>query len=159
MELILSVSPFNPFLLLLHKLQMKHDKRLAVHTSVGQVYMKWLLLCLTGSPLTVQDQFVAGLGAGVFASLIACPTELIKCRLQVQLILGVTCSWSRSLYHAFSALCSNLSCECQPCIWAGEKGYKRAQSFLCTSVYKGCFVLLSTPCGRQKVDRLASASI
>jgi hypothetical protein len=37
-----------------------------------------------GSPLTVSDQFVAGLGAGVAASMVACPTELIKCRLQAQ---------------------------------------------------------------------------
>ena len=37
-----------------------------------------------GTPLDVSDQFVAGLGAGVAASMVACPTELIKCRLQAQ---------------------------------------------------------------------------
>ena len=37
-----------------------------------------------GSPLTIADQFKAGLGAGVAASMVACPTELIKCRLQAQ---------------------------------------------------------------------------
>ena len=40
-------------------------------------------LCLAGSPLSVGDQFIAGLGAGAAGALIACPTELIKCRLQV----------------------------------------------------------------------------
>lgn len=34
--------------------------------------------------MTVQDQVVAGLGAGVAVSFLACPTELAKCRLQVQ---------------------------------------------------------------------------
>lgn len=38
-----------------------------------------------GSPLTVADQAVAGLGAGVAVSFLATPTELIKCRLQSQL--------------------------------------------------------------------------
>ena len=37
---------------------------------------------LAGSPLSVGDQFIAGLGAGAAGALIACPTELIKCRLQ-----------------------------------------------------------------------------
>lgn len=37
-----------------------------------------------GSPLTVGDQAVAGVGAGLAAAAIACPTELIKCRLQAQ---------------------------------------------------------------------------
>ena len=39
---------------------------------------------MQGPPLDVSDQFVAGLGAGVAASMVACPTELIKCRLQAQ---------------------------------------------------------------------------
>ena len=30
------------------------------------------------------DQAVAGLGAGVAVSFLACPTELIKCRIQAQ---------------------------------------------------------------------------
>jgi hypothetical protein len=37
-----------------------------------------------GTELTVGDQFVAGAGAGVATSLLACPMELIKCRLQAQ---------------------------------------------------------------------------
>ena len=37
-----------------------------------------------GSPLSVGDQAVAGIGAGFAGALIACPTELIKCRLQAQ---------------------------------------------------------------------------
>lgn len=51
-------------------------------TSRGQ--MEQLLKHEDGSPLDVSDQFVAGLGAGVAASMVACPTELIKCRLQAQ---------------------------------------------------------------------------
>ena len=34
--------------------------------------------------MTVGDQVVAGLGAGVAVSFLACPTELLKCRLQAQ---------------------------------------------------------------------------
>ena len=37
-----------------------------------------------GSALTVGDQTIAGLGAGIAAAFVACPTELIKCRLQAQ---------------------------------------------------------------------------
>ena len=37
-----------------------------------------------GSALTVGDQAVAGMGAGVAVSFLACPTELLKCRLQAQ---------------------------------------------------------------------------
>lgn len=37
-----------------------------------------------GSPLSVGDQAIAGAGAGCAGALIACPTELIKCRLQAQ---------------------------------------------------------------------------
>ena len=40
--------------------------------------------CTAGSPLSVADQAIAGVGAGFTGSLIACPTELIKCRLQAQ---------------------------------------------------------------------------
>lgn len=40
--------------------------------------------CIAGSPLSVSDQAIAGLGAGTTGALIACPTELIKCRLQAQ---------------------------------------------------------------------------
>jgi len=41
-------------------------------------------VCNAGSPLSVGDQAIAGLGAGTAGALIACPTELIKCRLQAQ---------------------------------------------------------------------------
>lgn len=34
--------------------------------------------------LSVRQQMVAGVGAGVAVSFVACPTELIKCRLQAQ---------------------------------------------------------------------------
>ncbi|KQJ97911.1 mitochondrial carnitine/acylcarnitine carrier-like protein isoform X2 [Brachypodium distachyon] len=37
-----------------------------------------------GAPLTVAQQVAAGAGAGVAVSFLACPTELIKCRLQAQ---------------------------------------------------------------------------
>lgn len=45
--------------------------------------MESLLRTSPGENLTVGQQFVAGSGAGVGAALVACPTELIKCRLQV----------------------------------------------------------------------------
>lgn len=41
-----------------------------------------------GVPLTVNQQVVAGAGAGVAVSILACPTELIKCRLQAQSALA-----------------------------------------------------------------------
>ncbi|KAL2901402.1 Mitochondrial carnitine/acylcarnitine carrier-like protein [Bienertia sinuspersici] len=37
-----------------------------------------------GAPLTVGQQTTCGAGAGVAVSFLACPTELIKCRLQAQ---------------------------------------------------------------------------
>ena len=37
-----------------------------------------------GSELTIADQALAGVGAGVAVSFLACPTELMKCRLQAQ---------------------------------------------------------------------------
>lgn len=42
--------------------------------------MESLLRSEPGSPLTVNQQFVCGAGAGVAVSFLACPTELIKCR-------------------------------------------------------------------------------
>lgn len=39
-------------------------------------------------PLSVNQQIVCGAGAGIAVSLLACPTELIKCRLQAQSALG-----------------------------------------------------------------------
>lgn len=41
-------------------------------------------LVSAGSPLSMADQAIAGAGAGCAGALLACPTELIKCRLQAQ---------------------------------------------------------------------------
>ncbi|GAB2282961.1 hypothetical protein Dimus_017494 [Dionaea muscipula] len=43
-----------------------------------------LLRSEPGVPLSVEQQVVCGAGAGAAVSLLACPTELIKCRLQAQ---------------------------------------------------------------------------
>lgn len=40
--------------------------------------------CVAGTPLTVLDQMVAAVGASCVVSLVATPTELLKCRLQAQ---------------------------------------------------------------------------
>lgn len=50
--------------------------------------MEGLLRSQPGAPLTVNQQVVAGAGAGVAVSFLACPTELIKCRLQAQSALA-----------------------------------------------------------------------
>ncbi|ERN00268.1 mitochondrial carnitine/acylcarnitine carrier-like protein [Amborella trichopoda] len=50
--------------------------------------MEKLLRSEPGVPLTVRQQVVAGAGAGVAVSFLACPTELIKCRLQAQSALA-----------------------------------------------------------------------
>ncbi|KAF8379079.1 hypothetical protein HHK36_028507 [Tetracentron sinense] len=50
--------------------------------------MEALLRSQPGDPLSVSQQFVCGAGAGVAVSFLACPTELIKCRLQAQSALG-----------------------------------------------------------------------
>lgn len=42
----------------------------------------------SGAPLTVNQQVVCGAVAGVAVSFLACPTELIKCRLQAQSALA-----------------------------------------------------------------------
>jgi solute carrier family 25 (mitochondrial carnitine/acylcarnitine transporter), member 20/29 len=42
--------------------------------------METVLRSEPGAPLTVKQQVVAGAGAGVAVSFLACPTELIKCR-------------------------------------------------------------------------------
>eukprot|EP00884_Botryococcus_braunii_P022326 jgi/Botrbrau1/8778/Bobra.0330s0010.3 len=47
-------------------------------------FMESTLAHPDGSPLTVGDQAIAGLGAGFAVSFLACPTELAKCRLQAQ---------------------------------------------------------------------------
>ncbi|EFJ22553.1 hypothetical protein SELMODRAFT_443165 [Selaginella moellendorffii] len=43
-----------------------------------------------GQILTVQQQMLCGAGAGVAVSLVACPTELVKCRLQAQSALAAS---------------------------------------------------------------------
>ncbi|KAL5229932.1 hypothetical protein ABZP36_028708 [Zizania latifolia] len=50
--------------------------------------MEAVLRSEPGAPLTVNQQVVAGAGAGVAVSFLACPTELIKCRLQAQSALA-----------------------------------------------------------------------
>ncbi|GMY29764.1 mitochondrial carnitine/acylcarnitine carrier-like protein [Fagus crenata] len=50
--------------------------------------MEALLRSQPGVPLTVSQQIVCGAGAGVAVSILACPTELIKCRLQAQSALA-----------------------------------------------------------------------
>lgn len=42
--------------------------------------MEAVLRSEPGAPLTIGQQVVAGAGAGVAVSFLACPTELIKCR-------------------------------------------------------------------------------
>ncbi|KAI3692021.1 hypothetical protein L6452_31827 [Arctium lappa] len=51
-------------------------------TARGQ--MEALLRSEPGAPLTVNQQIVAGAGAGAAVSILASPAELIKCRLQAQ---------------------------------------------------------------------------
>ncbi|KAK8964476.1 Mitochondrial carnitine/acylcarnitine carrier-like protein [Platanthera guangdongensis] len=50
--------------------------------------MEALLRSEPGIALTVQQQVICGAGAGVAVSFLACPTELIKCRLQAQSALA-----------------------------------------------------------------------
>ncbi|KAJ8505380.1 hypothetical protein OPV22_006266 [Ensete ventricosum] len=50
--------------------------------------MEVLLRSEPGASLTVNQQMVCGAGAGVAVSILACPTELIKCRLQAQSALA-----------------------------------------------------------------------
>ncbi|GAB2226211.1 hypothetical protein Droror1_Dr00022012 [Drosera rotundifolia] len=50
--------------------------------------MEALLRLEPGAPLSVGQQVVCGAGAGLAVSFLACPTELIKCRLQAQSALA-----------------------------------------------------------------------
>ncbi|CAH9116694.1 unnamed protein product [Cuscuta europaea] len=50
--------------------------------------MEALVRSEPGIPLTVGQQILCGAGAGTAVSFLACPTELIKCRLQVQSALA-----------------------------------------------------------------------
>ena len=52
--------------------------------------MEALLRSHPGATLTINQQVVCGAGAGVAVSFLACPTELIKCRLQAQSWLAGT---------------------------------------------------------------------
>ncbi|XXG75757.1 hypothetical protein AAC387_Pa08g0264 [Persea americana] len=54
--------------------------------------MEALLRSEPGAPLSVNQQVVCGAGAGVAVSFLACPTELIKCRLQAQSALADSAS-------------------------------------------------------------------
>ncbi|KAG0603867.1 hypothetical protein M758_10G126900 [Ceratodon purpureus] len=53
-------------------------------TARGQMEALLLHNKKTYTTLSVRQQMVAGAGAGVAVSFVACPTELIKCRLQAQ---------------------------------------------------------------------------
>ncbi|PKA60012.1 Mitochondrial carnitine/acylcarnitine carrier-like protein [Apostasia shenzhenica] len=54
--------------------------------------MEALLRSEPGALLTVNQQVICGAGAGVAVSFLACPTELIKCRLQAQSALAESSS-------------------------------------------------------------------
>ncbi|XP_017618277.1 mitochondrial carnitine/acylcarnitine carrier-like protein [Gossypium arboreum] len=54
--------------------------------------MEALLRSEPGATLTVGQQVICGAGAGVAVSFLACPTELIKCRLQAQSVLADSAS-------------------------------------------------------------------
>ncbi|KAG0474499.1 hypothetical protein HPP92_014185 [Vanilla planifolia] len=59
--------------------------------------MEALLRSEPGAPLTVQQQVICGAGAGAAVSFLACPTELIKCRLQAQGALAESASPATSV--------------------------------------------------------------
>ncbi|GLJ55565.1 hypothetical protein SUGI_1193330 [Cryptomeria japonica] len=50
--------------------------------------METLVRTAPGIPLSVEKQVVCGAGVGVAVSMLACPTELVKCRLQAQSALA-----------------------------------------------------------------------
>lgn len=52
--------------------------------------MEALVRSEPGVPLTVSQQIICGAGAGTAVSFLACPTELIKCRLQAQSTVGAS---------------------------------------------------------------------
>lgn len=61
--------------------------------------MEALLRSEPGVPLSVNQQVICGAGAGVAASFLACPTELIKCRLQAQSALSESSSASTAVKY------------------------------------------------------------
>ncbi|XP_039051884.1 mitochondrial carnitine/acylcarnitine carrier-like protein [Hibiscus syriacus] len=58
-----------------------------------------LLRSEPGASLTVSQQFVAGAGAGGSVSVLTCPTELLKCRMQAQNALAHSGSASAALKY------------------------------------------------------------
>jgi hypothetical protein len=85
-------------------------------TARGQ--MESLLRSDPGVPLTAKQQFVAGAGAGVAASFLACPTELIKCRSVAHHHISASCLYPNYLFWLlkyslfFHVLQSH--CTCRP---------------------------------------------
>ncbi|XP_076901866.1 mitochondrial carnitine/acylcarnitine carrier-like protein [Bidens hawaiensis] len=73
----------------------------ALFTVRGQ--METLLRSHPGAPLTVNQQCIAGAGAGFAVSFLATPTELIKCRLQAQGTGGATGATSAAVTEAAAA--------------------------------------------------------
>ena len=53
------------------------------NSNAGEYVATLSTVASAGSPLSVGDHVLCGGGAGVASALIACPTELLKCRLQV----------------------------------------------------------------------------
>ncbi|MQL99248.1 hypothetical protein Taro_031967 [Colocasia esculenta] len=67
-------------------------------TARGQ--MESLLRSEPGVPLSVNQQIICGAGAGIAVSFLACPTELIKCRLQAQSALAGSGSSSSAVKYS-----------------------------------------------------------
>lgn len=61
--------------------------------------MESLLRSEPGAILSAKQQVVCGAGAGVAVSFLACPTELIKCRLQAQNALSESGSSTRAVKY------------------------------------------------------------
>ncbi|WOL06997.1 mitochondrial carnitine/acylcarnitine carrier-like protein isoform X3 [Canna indica] len=79
--------------------------------------MEALLRSEPGALLTVNQQFVCGAGAGIAVSFLACPTELIKCRLQAQSALASSSASSVAVkYGGPMDVAKHVICE------AGTKG-------------------------------------
>jgi hypothetical protein len=64
--------------------------------------MEALLREEPGVALTVKQQVIAGAGAGLAVSFLACPTELIKCRSvePVQFFVTPNCGASQFISHS-----------------------------------------------------------
>lgn len=68
-----------------------------IFTVRGQ--LEALLRPAPGSLLTVNQQVICGAGAGVAVSFLACPTELIKCRLQAQSAMSNSATGAASVKY------------------------------------------------------------